>query len=106
MTTKLEFSKEFITECFNSCQGYDQVNYLVKALEEGNYDSVRIHLDHAIDNLQEEVNQPIGENEEPIHNARVHRLKSMYMCWNKLFTIIDEQLDGRKSAVLRGSGTE
>lgn len=106
MTTKVEFSREFINECFTSCQGYDQLSQLIKALEENNHDSVRIHIDHAIDDLQEEINQPIGEHEEPIHNARVYRLKSMQTCWNKLFRIIDEQLDRTESAVLRGTGTE
>lgn len=106
MTTKVEFSQDFIKECFNSCQGYDQVNRLIKALEEGDHNSVRIHIDHAIDDLQEQVNQPIGENEEPIHNARIFRLKSMQTCWYKLFDIIDEQLDRTESTVLRGTGTE
>jgi hypothetical protein len=106
MTTKLEFDQEYIKSCFNACQGYDQVNQLVKSLEDGNYDSVRIHLDHAIDDLQNQINQPIGENEEPIHNARVYRLKSMFECWNKLFIIIEEQLDGRENTVLSSTGSK
>jgi hypothetical protein len=51
--------------------------------------NLRTYMDAAIDDLQNEINQPIGQDEHLIHNARVKQLQLMYMCWQELFNIID-----------------
>lgn len=63
----------------------------MQAIHEGNSANVRSYMDSAIDDLQQEINQPIGEDEHMIHNARVTQLKAMYTAWYELFEILETQ---------------
>jgi hypothetical protein len=61
----------------------------MKNVESNHSDNLRSHMDAAIDDLQHEINQTIGEGEHAIHNARVAQLKAMYTCWYELFNLLD-----------------
>lgn len=84
------FQQEYIKTCFQAFQYSPFINKIIENLENGNSANVRSYMDVAIDELQEEINQPIGQGEEAIHNARVHQLRSMYTCWYKLFALLEE----------------
>lgn len=90
------FTKEYIKQCFQAFQYSSFINKIVENLESGNSANVRSYMDVSIDELQEQINQPIGKDEETIHNARVHQLKSMYNCWYELFKLLEEDDEGER----------
>jgi len=61
-------------------------------------------MDAAIDDLQEEINQPIGDGEHLIHNARITQLRQMYTAWYELFELIETQ--DTNYELLRNSSAE
>jgi hypothetical protein len=63
-------------------------------------------MDYSIDSLQEDINTVIDVNEVNVHNARVTKLKDMYNCWEELFVIIDNELDGTRSELLEQTRSE
>lgn len=99
------FTKEYVNKCFQAFQYSPFINQLVKNLEENNSPNVRSYMDVSIDDLQEQINQPIGQGEEEIHNARVHQLKSMYTCWYELFRLLEEDDEGERR-LLPSTSTE
>jgi nucleoside-specific outer membrane channel protein Tsx len=88
---KVTFKDDYKKKCFQAYQYSPYINKIMEHLELGDSASLRSYLDGSIDDLQIEINQPIGEGEASIHNARVHQLKLMYFCWHELFKILDEQ---------------
>lgn len=85
----IKFTPEFKTQCYDAYRYCPFVNNIIKALDENNSANLRSYMDAAIDDLQHEINQPIGQGEESIHNARVTQLRAMYACWYKLFEILE-----------------
>jgi len=102
----IKFEKSYITKCFKAFSFYKGFNNLLKYLENGDYNNVRIHMDYSIDSLQEDINTVIDVNEVNVHNARVTKLKDMYNCWEELFVIIDNELDGTRSELLEQTRSE
>jgi hypothetical protein len=88
----MTFNNEYRTQCYEAFRYSPFVNNIMDSLESGasNYfANLRTYMDAAIDDLQNEINQPIGQDEHLIHNARVKQLQLMYICWQELFNIID-----------------
>jgi hypothetical protein len=87
----IAFNNEYKKECYEAFKYSPFVNNLMESLESSNnyFANLRTYMDAAIDDLQNEINQPIGQDEHLIHNARVKQLQLMYTCWKELFNIID-----------------
>lgn len=87
----ITFNNEYKKECYEAFKYSPFVNNLMESLESSNnyFANLRTYMDAAIDDLQNEINQPIGQDEHLIHNARVKQLQLMYTCWKELFNIID-----------------
>tara|TARA_R110000868_G_scaffold52774_1_gene166297 strand:+ start:1966 stop:2286 length:321 start_codon:yes stop_codon:yes gene_type:complete len=87
----MTFNNEYKKECYEAFKYSPFVNNLMESLESSNnyFANLRTYMDAAIDDLQNEINQPIGQDEHLIHNARVKQLQLMYTCWKELFNIID-----------------
>jgi hypothetical protein len=83
------FHEEYKKECYEAFRYSLYVNMIMDNLNRNNSANVRSYMDAAIDDLQEEINQVIGEGEHTIHNARVTQLKAMYTAWYKLFELTD-----------------
>jgi type II secretory pathway predicted ATPase ExeA len=101
----MEFQQNYIKECFQAFQYSTFINKIVENLETNQSANVRSYMDVAIDELQEQINQPIGSGEETIHNARVSQLNSMYKCWYKLFALLEEE-DEPRTEILRAGQAE
>jgi hypothetical protein len=85
----MTFNEEYIKECYEAFKYSLYVNMIMDNLNKNSSANVRSYMDAAIDDLQEEINQVIGEEEHTIHNARVIQLKAMYTVWYKLFELTD-----------------
>ena len=87
----IAFNNEYKKECYEAFKYSPFVNNIMESLESSNnyFANLRTYMDAAIDDLQNEINQPIGQDEHLIHNARVKQLQLMYTCWKELFNIID-----------------
>lgn len=85
----MTFSEEYKQECYEAFRYSTFINLIMDNLNKGNSANLRSYMDAAIDDLQEEINQVIGEGEHTIHNARVTQLKAMYSAWYKLFELIE-----------------
>lgn len=97
------FKQEYKNQCFNAYRYCPFIDMIMANLDAGKEANVRSFMDAAIDDLQQEINQPIGEGEHAIHNARVLQLRAMYICWYELFEILDttyELLPDRSSEQL------
>lgn len=86
----LTFSKEYKVECYEAYKYSPYINKVMESLETGNSANLRSYMDASIDDLQNEINQVIGEGEHSIHNSRVRQLKLMYGCWYMLFNLLEE----------------
>jgi len=85
----LKFEEAYKTKCYDAFRYCPFINNVMQALNEGNSANLRSYMDASIDDLQNEINQPIGSGEESIHNARVKQLRSMYACWYELFELLE-----------------
>lgn len=85
------FKDEFKVECYNAFRYCPYIEKIMENLHLNHSPNVRSYMDAGIDDLQREINQPIGEGEHLIHNARITQLKLMYMCWYKLFELLDTE---------------
>lgn len=86
----LTFNKEYKAECYEAFRYSPYINKIMENLDNNHSANLRSYMDASIDDLQHEINQPIGEGEHSIHNSRVKQLKLMYTCWYKLFNILEE----------------
>ena len=90
------FSQKFKKNCIQAFQHSPVFDRIIDNLEKNEFDHLRNNIDYSIDDLQDQINQPIGEGESSIHNARIHQLTLMYNCWYKLLEepeIEDESTD-------------
>lgn len=89
----MTFKNEYKKQCYEAFKYSPFVNNIMESLESSSsnyFANLRTYMDAAIDDLQNEINQPIGEDEHLIHNARINQLQAMYICWKELFNVIDE----------------
>lgn len=85
----MEFPQNFVNKCNNAFEYSVYLKNIQDNLKSNNSPNVRSYIDSSIDDLQEEINQPIGENEELIHNARIAQLYKMYDCWYELLEMLE-----------------
>lgn len=83
------FNTDYKKKCYDAFRFSPFVEQVMLNLDTGHSDNLRSYIDAAIDDLQHEINQNIGEGEHAIHNARVAQLKYMYACWYELFNLLD-----------------
>ena len=96
----MTFKNEYKKQCYEAFKYSPFVNNIMESLESGasNYfANLRTYMDAAIDDLQNEINQCIGQGEEPIHNARVTQLTLMFAAWQELFNIIDNYITNKNN---------
>lgn len=86
---KITFEDKYKVECYDAFRYSPFINKVMEALESGHSANLRSYMDASIDDLQHEINQPIGEGEHSIHNSRVRQLKLMYSSWYKLFEYLE-----------------
>lgn len=98
----IEFNQTFKRLCSKAFQYSVYFGQIMENVEKGNTIVIRKYMDQAIDELQLEINQHIGQDEHSIHNARIDQLKLMYESWYCLLDIIDSTLD-KQNDVLRRS---
>ncbi len=91
----LKFSAEFTSKCYHAFQYSTNIRYILEKLEKNDDVNLRSLLDEAIDELQREINQVIGDGEESIHNVRVKTLVSRQECWTELLDLIEQAYESR-----------
>ncbi len=87
----IKFTEDYKVQCYNAFRYSPFIEKLMESLHVGSSANVRSYMDAAIDDLQEEINQPIGDGEHLIHNARITQLRQMYTAWYELFELIETQ---------------
>lgn len=100
------FNQEFKKNCIQAFQHSPVFDRIIDNLEKNEFDYLRNNIDYSIDDLQDQINQPIGEGESSIHNARINQLTLMYKCWYKLLEepdIEDESRDTERRRELLSS---
>jgi deoxyadenosine/deoxycytidine kinase len=87
----ITFSSQYKRECYDAFRYSPYINKVMESLDSGNSPNLRSYMDASIDDLQNEINQPIGNGEHSIHNSRVQQLRLMYSSWYKLFELLESQ---------------
>lgn len=80
---------KFKDKCLKAFQHSSYLDKIILYLNNNSLNNLRIVIDNATDELQAQINQPIGTGEESIHNARVSQLKQMFECFDELYGIIE-----------------
>jgi len=96
---------EFKEKCLKAFQYSFYLDKIIENLNTNHLNNLRHYFDLATDELQKEINQPIGKGEESIHNVRVQQLKDMFLCFNELYKIIEIE-DGKTIGLLQSSSNQ
>lgn len=97
-------TEEFKLKCLQAFQYASNIGGIIDALTKTNLNNLRLNFDFATDELQMQINQPIGIGEESIHNARVTQLKNMFDCFNELYELIEKEDVTRETGLLQTTG--
>lgn len=93
-------STNFKKECLEVFKFSPMLGKIMSSLEADRINLTRLFIDEAIDGLQAQINQKIGEDEASIHNGRIESMFLMKSKWNELIDCIETQIDEKQKITL------